>query len=692
MKSSSFLTLATKAVAVALFCSAFFISNFTPAASATPGTITTLAPFSNKVEKDTADPSKPVNANQNDSGRAGKLSILKGSALAVNSKGSVFVSDAMLLRVVEISNKNYRTLAVSRGKYKREDDAFDDPQHLLYPQVTLFNPIDDAMNAAHFVPVGVAVKPDGGLIVADWLNHIFEISNGKIKILAGRLDRAHGFSPDGTDALEANLNLPIGVALDNNGDILFTERENSTVRRIHDGKIYTVAGTGTRGDSGDGGPAQEARLNGPEAIAVGERGEIYVADTYNDRIRVIESGIIRPFVGTGEAGFNGHVGQRDTVDLSKPGAVVYHPGLGLLFSEWDNHIVRLASNKDNSVITIVGTGEPGFSGDRGPADQAQLHTPTGLAIRDDQLLISDVNNHCIRSVDLNPVLQSLQGSEDLEAMAALIEGSGSGGTKKGKATKNRNNKGQVKGKGKGKPKQGHPTKSRSQTDNDIQVKRGTPTSPEQEPQTTLPKSDDGKYSPVITLEDYEDEARTAEEWNIAGAKPVSSTTTSPAQHSLFDQTLALLTQNLQNRPELERLSCRLTSELLHTFDDQWQTAWDDHIYSRHGSKLRAITHQLIDQRERSYFTLGRDRTQKINRQILESLTDQSVPNLPITYRWEPSRDEDNVYSLILETPRLLYGVGRQSDLTHRATDCNQVRLVLTLRRDGLSIATSYPFS
>lgn len=706
MKSNSTFTFTIRAVVVALLCSAFFLSSFISTATATSGRINTLAPYSTKVAQNTSDFSKPLTANEADTGRAGELSILKGSALAVDTKGSVFVSDSMLLRIVEITNKNYRTLAVSRGKFKN-GQAFSDPLRLQNPPMSECSRVENAMDTV-MVPVGVAVKPDGRLIVADHLNHILEVSDGKTKILAGRERSPAGFSPDGTDALEAQLNQPNGIAIDHNGDILFTERENSTVRRIHDGKIYTVAGNGTRGYSGDGGRAQDAQLNGPEGLVIGERGEIYVADTYNDRIRVIENGIIRTFVGTGEAGFNGHTGHTlDTVDLSKPGGLAYHPKLGLLFSEWDNHIVRLASNKDNCIITIAGTGEPGFSGDRGPADKAQLHTPTGIAVtKDNQLLISEVNNQCIRCVDLNPVLQSLQGPEDLAALAAMIEESGSSGTKKGTAKAGNRKKGkgkgkgQAKGKGKGKGKKSirsQRAKSPGNTGTNTDVEDHTTPSAKQQPQTTSQRSDDqSQYSPVITLEDYEDEvpaqAREADKWKVAGTNPNSSGSTSTVSHTLFDQTLALLTQGTHNQPELERLSRRLTAELLPTFDDQWQTAWESHIHSRHGSKLRAIAHQLIDRKERSYFTVGRGRTQKINQNIIESFADRSVPNLPITYRWESSRDEENVYSLILETPRLLYGVGRKSDLTHRATDCNQVRLVLTLRRDGLSITTSYPFS
>src|SRR5262249_7697612 len=135
-----------------------------------------------------------------------------------------------------------------------------------------------------------------------------------------------GFAPNGTKAAEADLNQPGGVAIDpRNNDILFTEH-NHVVRRVHEGKIQTVAGNGTPGFSGDGGDATKAQLHEPVGLAIGDEGEIYVADALNDRIRMINKGKISTVVGTGEAGFNFHSGKADEINLNLPWGLKYIPG------------------------------------------------------------------------------------------------------------------------------------------------------------------------------------------------------------------------------------------------------------------------------------------------------------------------------------------------------------------------------
>ncbi len=169
-------------------------------------------------------------------------------------------------------------------------------------------------------------------------------------------------------------------------------------------QLTTVAGTGEKGYSGDGGPAISAQLDNPFGVIVGPDGDIYFCDTINHTIRKIsrKDGSISTVVGTGEQGYSGDGGPAISALCYEPYEVRFHPGGDLYWVEMQNHIVRRVDARTNTVHTVAGTGEKGFSGDDGPAIKATLHRPHSIQFdaAGENLFICDIGNHRIRRVEL----------------------------------------------------------------------------------------------------------------------------------------------------------------------------------------------------------------------------------------------------------------------------------------------------
>jgi hypothetical protein len=174
--------------------------------------------------------------------------------------------------------------------------------------------------------------------------------------------------------------------------------------------ISTLAGDGTFGFSGDGGPATAAQLNGPIGVAVAADGGILIADYLNSRVRrVSPTGTITTIAGSGTYGFSGDGGPATAAQLTWPSGVAATAG-GLLIADPNNERVRRVS-PDGTITTIAGTGTHGFSGDGGPATAAQLALPTGVAATaDGGLLIADQNNERVRRVSPDGTITTIAGT------------------------------------------------------------------------------------------------------------------------------------------------------------------------------------------------------------------------------------------------------------------------------------------
>jgi len=254
-------------------------------------------------------------------------------------------------------------------------------------------------------PTGIARGPDGALYICDTGSHrIRKVkTNGKIQTLAGTGEP--GWSGDGGPAIAARLNEPYEVRFDASGNIYWVERVSAAVRRCDakTGVVNTIAGTGTAGFSGDGGPAKQAQLNEPHSIAFDQAGNLYICDVKNHRVRKVDmkTGIISTFAGTGEKA-PARDGAIKEVALSGPRALDFDRAGNLWLALREGNAILKFDLAGGTVQRFAGTGKKGFSGDGGPARDATLSGPKGLsASADGNIFFADTENHVIRKIDVS---------------------------------------------------------------------------------------------------------------------------------------------------------------------------------------------------------------------------------------------------------------------------------------------------
>ncbi len=209
-----------------------------------------------------------------------------------------------------------------------------------------------------------------------------------------------GFSGDNGPALSASLNGPTGVAEDAAGNLFIADTGNNRVRKVgHTTPITTYAGNGTPGYSGDGGPATAAQLRKPTALAVDNTANLYVADTANNVVRkVTPGGTITTFAGTGQPNYKGDNGPATQAALRGPEGLAVDSSGNVFIADTGNQVVRKVS-PSGIITTFAGTGIPGLAVNGGPATKARLLGPTGLATTSaGDLLISDTLNSEVRIV------------------------------------------------------------------------------------------------------------------------------------------------------------------------------------------------------------------------------------------------------------------------------------------------------
>jgi sugar lactone lactonase YvrE len=257
-----------------------------------------------------------------------------------------------------------------------------------------------ATSAVLNYPWGIAVDASGNLYFSDYeSNRIRKVSsNGIITTVAG--NGIGEYSGDNGLAISAGLRYPAGLAVDASGALYIADSGNYAVRKVTtDGNITTVAGTGTGGYSGDNGIARSARLSSPEGLALDASGNLYIADTFNHRIRKVSlGGIITTVAGTGTAGFFGDGGSAISAELNTPRGIVVDASGNLYIADSLNHRIRMVSTS-GIISTVAGTGTAGYLGDGGPANSAELNTPYGIALdASGDLYIADFWNDLIRKV------------------------------------------------------------------------------------------------------------------------------------------------------------------------------------------------------------------------------------------------------------------------------------------------------
>jgi sugar lactone lactonase YvrE len=211
-----------------------------------------------------------------------------------------------------------------------------------------------------------------------------------------------GVPAEGTPAVLAALNMPTGVAIDGAGNLYIADTKNNAVRVVSSvtGLISTVAGSGTVGYSGDGGSAKAAMLNEPWGVTVDTVGNLYIADTNNHVIRkvTISTGTITTVAGNGTAGYSGDRGLAIDATLNFPYAVAFDNAGNMLIPDSANNVVRKVDTA-GTISTLAGNGANGYSGDGKAASQAQLWSPEGVAVDPaGNIYIADSQNNAIRKI------------------------------------------------------------------------------------------------------------------------------------------------------------------------------------------------------------------------------------------------------------------------------------------------------
>jgi uncharacterized protein (TIGR03437 family) len=272
-----------------------------------------------------------------------------------------------------------------------------------------------ASAAQLYSPWGVAVDASGNLFIGDSGDHTIRkvAPNGMITTVAGT--GLAGFSGDGGAAAGAQLDTPLGIALDGAGNLYVADCQNQRVRRVSaGGSIATIAGNGVRGYAGDGGPATQAHLSCPHGVAVDSAGNLFIGDTENNRVRKVgPDGVISTIAGTGAQGLGGDGGPAAQAQLYAPTSLALDASGNLFIADTGNSMIRKVT-PDGAISTVAGDLSPHAFGDPGDgrqATQTSLNAPQGLAVDSaGNLYIGETQGNHIRRVSANGIVSTIAGS------------------------------------------------------------------------------------------------------------------------------------------------------------------------------------------------------------------------------------------------------------------------------------------
>ena len=316
-----------------------------------------------------------------DNGPAAAAEMTLPSGIAVDSAGSLYIADTDNARVRKVTGGVITTVAGSGSSLGDNGPA---------------------TSAQVGAPLAVAVDSAGNLYIAA-NSRIRKVSGGVITTVVGGGSQIGDRGP----ATSASLDGPSGVALDSAGDLYIADSLSRLVRKVSNGIISTVAGGGNSG-TGDGGPATSAQLPDPVAVAVGPAGDLYIADSAAGRIRKVANGVITTVAGYGACCSGGDGGPATAARFNDSSAVAVDSDENLYIADTFNQRIRKVSG--GLIMTVAGSGTLGYSGDNGPAVNAQLNVPLGVAVDSDgNLYIADSDNNCVRRVS-NGVITTVAGN------------------------------------------------------------------------------------------------------------------------------------------------------------------------------------------------------------------------------------------------------------------------------------------
>jgi len=252
-------------------------------------------------------------------------------------------------------------------------------------------------------PCGLTRGPDGALYFCEYGGQRIRkvTSDGRIHTVAGI--GAKGYGGDGGPAKRATFNQPHEIRFDRAGDIYVADMQNHAIRKVNmkTGIITTIAGTGDAGYDGDGGPAVQAQLNQPHSIQFGPDGALYISDMGNNAVRRVDmsTGLISTFAGTGKPGETPDGAPIEATPLNGPRALDFDKQGNLwLVTHESNQVLRFDA-KNATIQIMAGSGQKGFTGNGGPAREASLFGPKGLAIDvEGNIWLADTENHSIRVI------------------------------------------------------------------------------------------------------------------------------------------------------------------------------------------------------------------------------------------------------------------------------------------------------
>jgi uncharacterized protein (TIGR03437 family) len=323
-----------------------------------------------------------------DGGPATQAEINTEVSVATDLYGNLYIADQNNNRIRKVNSAGIITTIAGNGAAGFSGDG------------------GPATQATLNSPTGVCTDSAGDLYFNDVGNYrVRKIdTSGNITTVAG--NGVQGSTGDGGPATEASMWIPIRCAIDSSNNLYITDQSGQKIRKVTPaGIISTVAGTGAGAGShsigsysGDGGPATEANLNNPTALTVDSAGNIYFTDQYNQRIRkVATSGVITTIAGTGTAGYSGDGGPATAAQVNYPCGLIVDQNGDIYFADDLNFRVRKISQ--GTITTVAGNGTQGYTGDGGPATQAELNGQVGVALDPPgNLYIADSGNNAIRKV------------------------------------------------------------------------------------------------------------------------------------------------------------------------------------------------------------------------------------------------------------------------------------------------------
>lgn len=272
-----------------------------------------------------------------------------------------------------------------------------------------------AIHAGLGFPGGVALDGTNTYVADSYSNQVFKIDNsGNLTVVAG--NGTTGYSGDGGPATAAALSNPEAVAIDVSGNIFIADTGNSVIREVvaSSGKIQTVAGNGKENYSGDGGPATSAELDDPFGVFVDGSGNIFIADTDNSIIREVSNGTINTVAGIpGSFGYAGDSGPATAAQLDEPEGVFVDGSGNIFIADTSNSVIREVVQATGDIQTVAGNGTAGYFGDGGSATAAELDEPTGVFVDNSaDIFIADTQNSIIREVS-SGTINTVAGTPDV---------------------------------------------------------------------------------------------------------------------------------------------------------------------------------------------------------------------------------------------------------------------------------------